>query len=137
MRTEDEIRKVFRGLDDVVNTGFYESEGFGTRLLRKTVERDIGDSFKNGYLIGRMTALAWILGEDSSDVAIQYDFDDYKKEMELRRKPRTSVLYVDCESCGKPDSPVEFGNHRVHKSRDGVHHFCSPSCLEKYLEAYP
>jgi hypothetical protein len=39
------------------------------------------DTFKFGFLIGKLTALGWVLGEPSVDLSNHYDFDNWQREL--------------------------------------------------------
>ena len=65
MRNEEEIKMVLEKLDRESAT------------LHPT-----GDNFRYGYLMGKMTALEWVLGNaPSSDIGIHFDFEDWMREI--------------------------------------------------------
>ena len=58
---------------------------------RPEILHSMGDTFKYGYLAGKITALGWVLGESSADMNIDYDFEDWSRELheeikEMRRR---------------------------------------------------
>lgn len=66
MKDEDEIRRLCEQLENADTEGRIHSQG---------------DTFQNGMLAGKLTALAWVLHEVfSNDMAIQYDFADWQRE---------------------------------------------------------
>jgi hypothetical protein len=74
MRTQEEIEDVASELAN-----------------RPEILHSMGNSFKYGYLVGKMTALGWVLGASSEDMSIDYDFEDWWRELheageEMRRR---------------------------------------------------
>jgi hypothetical protein len=70
MRNEEEIREVLEKLDRDKGSLNQASDDFKS------------DDFKYGYLMGKMTALEWVLGDaPSSDIGIHFDFEDWEREL--------------------------------------------------------
>jgi hypothetical protein len=64
MRDQEEIEDVLSGLSN-----------------RPSQLTSMGDTFKYGYLMGKIVALGWVLEESSADMSIDYDFEDWWREL--------------------------------------------------------
>jgi len=52
-----------------------------------------GDTFKYGYLVGKMIALEWVLdGKGSHDISCHYDFEDWSLEAKRQLDDLRSAL---------------------------------------------
>jgi hypothetical protein len=71
MRSKDEIERVADRLGQV------SADGDGkTPLLDWR-----GDTFRYGFLVGKLVALGWVLGEPNADLAIDHDYDSWLREL--------------------------------------------------------
>jgi hypothetical protein len=69
MRNEKEIRRATEILEAV-----FKSDEWSTHPLDAK-----GDNFKYGMFIGKLAALGWVLGDESCDLKIHYDFDGFSR----------------------------------------------------------
>jgi hypothetical protein len=75
MRSEEEIRRVFDLLGEV---GDDPTEPDPTNLDELPVNAWQDDTFKYGYLMGKLEALAWVLGDrNSAAINCHYDYAGY------------------------------------------------------------
>ena len=76
MRSEEEIEVMFQNLGEHDDSPISDWRG---------------DSFKYGYQVGKLTALAWVLGDhNAGDMNSNYDFDDFV--LERHSTPRIPPL---------------------------------------------
>jgi hypothetical protein len=80
MRSEEEIRKVFHELGEQSDDPTAPNPRSPAELPVNAWE---GDTFKYGYLIGKLVALEWVLGRSSTSLKSHYDFEDYTQEDKL------------------------------------------------------
>ena len=60
-----------------------------------------GDTFRYGYLIGKVVALGWTLGEPSADISIDYTFEDWCRELREAGEGLSERLNA------RPDEPTD------------------------------
>ena len=72
MRSEDEIRDVYDRL------GQESDPDDGGKIPAMDWS---GDTFKYGFLVGKLVALGWVLGDRGADMGSHYDYEDWRTEL--------------------------------------------------------
>jgi hypothetical protein len=82
MRTDDEVKEMFLAIGEISSD---PTETTPADLAAIPINKWQADSFKYGYLMGRLHTLEWVLGGPSAPVKCDYDFEDYLKEHGIGR----------------------------------------------------
>src|SRR5947209_753317 len=96
MHSEEEVRAVFDVIGEMDDDPSPKAPG----ATGNPIWDWRGDTFKYGYLMGRLEALGWVLGDPIAGVKINHDFESY----ELERRSNT-IRIPPPEGEGPKDKP--------------------------------